>query len=266
MARLRLDRAVARCFDLTRSQAAAAIREGRVSLAGQVCRVPALQIEPGAGLMLDGRACSAAEGLRRRVFMLNKPAGVVCADRDRCAVTVMELFASEPRPWLLHPAGRLDADVRGLLLITDDGALIHRLTAPRHGIARVYEVTTAAPIPAAAAEDFARGLHHPQERRPYRSAVLEVLAPCRARVCVREGRYHEVKRLFECVGTQVSALRRVQLGALRLDERLQAGEYRRLEEEELEAVFEGAAAMTPPASPAASAAAGVMSDSTTRST
>lgn len=250
MTRLRLDRAAARCFDLTRSQAAAAIRQGRVSLAGRICREPAAQVAPEEALVLDGRACSAAEGLRRRVFMLNKPAGVVCADRDRRCATVMELFAGEPRPWLLHPAGRLDADVRGLLLVTDDGALIHRLTAPRHGIARVYEVTTSAPIPAAAAADFARGLHHPCERRPYRSAALEVLAPCRARVSVCEGRFHEVKRLFECVGTQVSTLRRVQIGALRLDEHLQSGEYRRLEEAELTALFAGAAAAPPDAAAA----------------
>ena len=235
--RERLDGLLALSLGLSRRQARALVREGLVTAGGKIARDPAYKPEPAELIGCPGRSFTAAEILRRRVFMLNKPAGCVCADRDGRHPAVASLFAGEPRSAELHCVGRLDLDTRGLLLVTDDGDLSHSVTAPRRGIAKRYLAAVRRPLRQSDVALFGAGLRHPGERKPYAPAVLEILSPTEARVTVTEGRFHEVKRLFECVGNELVALKRLSVGALRLDEGLPSGCYRRLSEEEIAAIF-----------------------------
>ncbi len=233
----RLDRAVSHAFGISRTIASRAIKAGRVAVDGQEASDPSLKIPKTATLSLDGEEVGVEEAFAKRVFMLNKPAGYVSADRDANFPTVAGIFAGEARGEDLHCVGRLDADTTGLMLVTDDGDLNHRLTSPRKGIVKAYEALTRDPIKPDAVKAFASGLRHPEEHSRYRPALLEITGERGAVVYVTEGRFHEVKRLFECVGNEVTELRRLSIGALRLDESLDEGEYRPLEQDELELLF-----------------------------
>lgn len=233
----RLDKCVAKVFSLTRTQAFGLIKNQRISINGQVVLDPALKISLDTLIALDDIQSSASEGFKKRVFMLNKPKDYVCADRDRQHMVVVGLFADEPRYEQLHCAGRLDIDTTGLIIVSDDGNLIHEITAPKKNIEKVYLATTNDEIPNTAIELFAKGLKHKEEAHRYKSAKLEIIDSHLGKVTVTEGRFHEVKRLFECVGLEVIELQRIQIGKLLLDENLDEGEYRDLSLDEIELIF-----------------------------
>lgn len=233
----RLDRAVSHAFGLSRTVAVRAVRARRVAVDGEVRNDPSLKIPKSATLSLDGDEVGVEQAFSKRVFMLNKPEGYVSADRDANFPTVAGIFSGEPKAEELHCVGRLDADTTGLLLMTDDGDLNHRLTSPKKGVVKAYEALTRDPIKPDAVKAFASGLRHPDEHSRYRPARLVITGEKSAMVYVTEGRFHEVKRLFECVGNEVTELRRVSIGALRLDPVLDEGEYRPLEDGELELLF-----------------------------
>jgi 16S rRNA pseudouridine516 synthase len=233
----RLDRAVSHAFGISRNYAAKVVKDGRVMVDGEVLTEPAAKIGKNATLSLDGDEMGVSDAFAKRVYMLNKPAGYVSADRDANFPTVAGFFAGEARPDTLHCVGRLDADTTGLLLMTDDGTLNHNLTSPKKGIVKAYEALTRDPIKPESVKAFASGLRHPEEHSRYRPALLEPTGDRSAMVYVTEGRFHEVKRLFECVGNEVTELRRLSIGALRLDENLDEGEYRLLDQEEIELLF-----------------------------
>lgn len=235
--KIRLDKGVAHGYGLSRSAAASVIRDGLVTVGGEVCTDPAVRI-PGDALICYGE-CSTTptDTFKKRAFMLNKPPGLVCANTDGNHPTVLGLFRNETRTEALHCAGRLDANTTGLLVVTDDGSLIHRITSPRKHISKVYLARTDRDIPQDAIQAFATGLHHPMERRRYRPVQLEIVEDRLAKVTLSEGRYHEVRRLFECVGLRVRSLTRIQIGSLALDEGLGSGEYRPLSEGEIELIF-----------------------------
>ncbi|SPT70162.1 pseudouridine synthase [Anaerobiospirillum thomasii] len=234
----RLDKCVAHVFDVTRNQAFSLIKNGRVSVDDKIICDPAFKISLEQKLCLDDEyEAEVAEGFATRVFMLNKPSDYVCADRDKRHLVAVSLFNAEPRYESLHCAGRLDIDTTGLLIVSDDGNLIHEITSPKKDIPKVYLAVTDDDIPLSAIKAFASGLKHKEESRRYKSAILEILEPRLGRVTVTEGRFHEVKRLFECVGLNVLELKRVAIGALSLDEDLQEGEYRALSAEEIEKLF-----------------------------
>ncbi|MDY6322195.1 MAG: pseudouridine synthase [Succinivibrio sp.] len=234
---LRLDKAVAHTFDLSRSEAARIIREGLVEAGGEVISDPAAKVAMDAVLSLDGNEGSASEAFAPRIFMLNKPAGMVCADRDSSHPLVLSLFSSEVRCETLHCVGRLDADTTGLLLVTDDGLYSHNVTSPKKGVVKVYEAQVLKDLREADVAAFARGLKHPEEQERYRSAVLQITGPRTALVSVTEGRFHEVKRLFECTDNEVVALKRLKIGTLELDPELDEGAYRLLSPAEAQLVF-----------------------------
>ena len=234
----RLDRAVSHAFGISRTIAARAIKAGRVAVDGQEAADPSLKIQKTATLSLDGEDVGVEDAFAKRVFMLNKPAGYVSADRDANFPTVAGFFQGEARSEELHCVGRLDADTTGLLLVTDDGDLNHRLTSPKKGVVKAYEALTRDPIKASDAKAFASGLRHPEEHSRYRPAQLVTTGEKSAVVYVTEGRFHEVNRLFECVGNEVTELRRLSIGRLELDDSLDEGEYRMLGKDELALLFE----------------------------
>lgn len=214
-----------------------AIRRGGVSVAGAVVRAPATPVPDGAEVRLDGVAV-APPG--HRYLMLYKPPGVVCVRGDGAHRSVFDLLRDELRSERLHVAGRLDADVTGLVLITDDGAWSHRVMAPRHKQPKTYLARLAEPLSAAAAAALSTGVLLQGEPRPTRPAEIEVLDDRHARLTVREGRYHQVKRMFAAVGNRVLALHRERIGALGLDPDLPAGAYRHLTETEVAAAVAAA--------------------------
>lgn len=229
---MRLDRFLSHAAGLTRSEAQRAIRAGRVAVDGAVARDPGLQVAGGAAVMLDGRPVSVRGP---RYLMLHKPAGCVCAATDGVHPTVLALLPEAERDGL-HVAGRLDLDVTGLVLLTDDGAWSHRVTAPRRKCPKTYRAGLAAPIADAALDGLRRGVRLRGEEEDTRPAAVERLAPDEVRLTVTEGRYHQVKRMFAAVGNRVRTLHREQVGPVALDPALAPGEWRALTAAEVDAL------------------------------
>ncbi|WP_158754053.1 pseudouridine synthase [Dyella sp. S184] len=176
------------------------------------------------------------------VLMLNKPFGVTCSRKDPGRV-VYDLLPPRynVRTPVLSSVGRLDRDTTGLLLFTDDGALLHRIISPKAQVAKVYEATLAQDLRGDEGALFASGtMLLETEKEPLAPAVLEVLGPRHARLTVTEGRYHQVRRMFAAAGNHVETLRRISVGGLTLGE-LPLGEWRALDVDEIASIFSSAA-------------------------
>lgn len=187
---------------------------------------------------VDGEPLDPPPGL---LLMLNKPVGYTCSKKDQGQI-VYELLP--PRFVLRDPAvstvGRLDRDTSGLLLLTDDGVLLHRITSPKSQVPKVYEASLARPLRGDEAKFFASGkLQLESEPEPLLPAELEVLEPQRVRLTLHEGRYHQARRMFAAVGNHVETLHRASVGSLTLGD-LKPGEWRALDESERAQVFAGA--------------------------
>ncbi len=226
---MRLDKFISQAAGISRSQVKKMLKQAAVSLDGKPVSNAAAQVSPHQRITLAGRALSLPDA---RYFMLNKPAGYVCARRDDRYPTVLELLA-EPAPHKLQIAGRLDLDTTGLVLLTDDGAWNHHLTSPRRACTKTYRVELAEPVAEAWVGAFAAGIQLQGESRPTRPARLQLLSPRRALLHLCEGRYHQVKRMFAATGNRVTALHREAVGAIQLDAQLQAGQYRQLTDAEI---------------------------------
>jgi 16S rRNA pseudouridine516 synthase len=228
---MRLDRAVSQATGLSRSQAQRVIRDGEVSVNGEVLSDPSLHIDAQAQIQWRGDAVEHVVG--PRYFMLHKPLEYVCAARDSRHRTVMQLL-DVASPASLHIAGRLDVDATGLVLITDDGDWSHRVTSPRHQIPKVYRAQLAEPLGEHDAAILAQGVQLKEEPEPCRPAIVERLAEREVRITVTEGKYHQVKRMFAAVGNSVLALHRERIGSIELDPDLAPGEFRLLTQSEVE--------------------------------
>jgi 16S rRNA pseudouridine516 synthase len=173
------------------------------------------------------------------LIALHKPEGFTCSTEDPGA-TVFDLLPARfaARKPGLHPVGRLDKDTSGLLLLTDDGAFAHRVIHPKSGCSKTYEVLLERPLEGHEGEWFASGTVMLRgETKPLLPALLEVGGPCAARITIREGRYHQVRRMFAAAGNHVRSLRRVSIGALPLPADLPEGEWRVLGEEDRQRVL-----------------------------
>ena len=229
---MRLDRYLTSVTSLSRKQARQQIRASSVRVNAEVRSDPRTHVRPDDCIELNGRPLRQA-GLR--YFMLHKPADVVCANRDAHHVTAIDLI-SDADSDQLQIAGRLDKDTTGLLLLTDDGQWNHRLTSPRHEHPKVYEVETLRPINDETIASFAQGLLLAADERPTRPADLTRYDKHRARLVLREGRYHQVKRMFEASGNRVVKLHRSAIGSIILDETLAPGDYRPLTPQEVDSI------------------------------
>ncbi|WP_449428132.1 pseudouridine synthase [Rhodanobacter umsongensis] len=209
-------------------------RSGRITNAdGEV--LYADDVVPHEVIRVDDEPLDPPPGL---VLMLHKPLGVTCSRKDPGRV-VYDLLP--PRYNVRTPAlssvGRLDRDTSGLLLFTDDGALLHRIISPKAQVTKVYEATLAQDLRGDEGELFASGtLLLETEKEPLAPAVLEVLGPRHARLTVTEGRYHQVRRMFAAAGNHVETLRRISVGGLILGE-LPLGEWRALDADEVALIF-----------------------------
>jgi len=220
----------------SRKQVAQLFREGRVTdAAGEV--LYADDQVAHADVRLDGEPLDPPHGL---ALMLHKPVGVTCSTRDPGRI-VYDLLPPRfrVRSPLLSTVGRLDRDTSGLLLLTDDGALLHRVVSPKSKLAKTYEATLAQDLRGDEAALFASGtLLLESEKTPLAPAMLEVIDPRHARLVLTEGRYHQVRRMFAAVGNHVQALHRSRIGGLTLGD-LAPEQWRALDDADLQRLFAG---------------------------
>lgn len=220
----------------SRKEVSRMFREGRITNAADEVLYADDQV-PHADIRIDGEPLDPPPGL---VLMLHKPAGVTCSTRDPGRI-VHDLLPPRfrLRDPLLSTVGRLDRDTSGLLLLTDDGALLHRIVSPKSRLAKVYEATLAHDLRGDEAALFASGtLLLESEQTPLAPAQLEVVDPRHARLVLTEGRYHQVRRMFAAAGNHVQALHRCRIGGLALDG-LAPGRWRALDAGDLERLFGG---------------------------
>ncbi len=230
---MRLDRYLAEMGAGTRSELKKAVRAGRVTVNGEKVKDSAAQVAEGDEVCLDGRRIVYEQYV---YYMLNKPAGVISATSDPREKTVLDLIDEGGRKDLF-PVGRLDRDTEGLLLITNNGELAHRLLSPRRHVDKVYFARLDGPVTEEEKRRFARGLVI-DETFTALPADLEILEPANeVKITIREGKYHQVKRMFETVGRKVLYLKRLSMGPLCLDGELPAGKYRRLTQGEVSAIM-----------------------------
>lgn len=228
--RTRIDRHLARHGFGSRSAVHALLRAGRVQVDGVSIRDAAAQIDPAREqVAVDGVRVQYREALH---VMLNKPAGLLTAARDASARTVMDILPDLFPAMNCMPVGRLDKDTEGLLLLTSDGQLAHRLLSPRRHIDKVYLAQVDARLDDADMRAFAGGIQLSDFRAM--PAELEILpGAMQARVTVQEGKFHQVKRMFHACGKDVVQLKRIAFGGVALDPALQAGQWRELLAQEL---------------------------------
>lgn len=230
MKSIRLDKFLADSQLGTRSEVKQLLKKGLVSVNGEIVKKPEFRIDPASDrVCFDGKEISSQQEV---YYMLNKPAGVVSATRDNHERTVLDLLPQKDRRPDLFPVGRLDKDTTGLLLITNDGALSHRLLSPRRHVDKTYFVRVNGRITEETVEAFQRGLDIGDEKITL-PAELKPLGDDQALVTIREGRFHQIKRMFHAAGCEVIALKRLTMGSLVLDESLPEGSFRKLTEEEL---------------------------------
>lgn len=228
----RLDKFLSASGAGTRSRVKELLKAGRVTVDGAAERDPGRKVDPDVQeIRLDGEILG---GRRRVVLMLHKPAGFVTATSDAHERTVMELLPPEYRHLELNPVGRLDKETEGLLLFTNDGALLHRLISPRQEVPKVYYARHEGNATREDVKAFTEGLLL-RDGTKCLPAVLEPLGPGESRITVREGKYHQVRRMMASRGMTVLYLRRQREGGLELGD-LPLGESRELSEEEIRAL------------------------------
>ncbi len=248
---IRVDKWLSQAGAGTRTQVKAMIRSGRVTVNGAVIKKADQKADEEKDVIcLDGRQI----GPRGLVYyMLNKPMGTVTAVSDKRERTVMDLLDLDKRD--LFPVGRLDKDTEGLLLITNDGELSHRLLSPAKHVPKIYEMLVSGRLDEGHVRQFLAGIDI-GEKKPCKPAVLKILSDgafalpdcvgedlkdtdlqssCTyASVQISEGKFHQIKRMFHAVGCEVLFLRRIQMGPLQLDQTLSPGMYRELKQSEID--------------------------------
>ena len=237
MAKIRLDKYLADMQIGTRSAVKEYIRKGRVRVNEAVVKSPEQKIDTETDTVLyDDKPVGYHT---YEYFMLNKPQGVVSATQDTKEKTVTELITERNRKDLF-PVGRLDKDTEGLLLITNDGDLAHRLLAPKKHVDKVYYAKIDGMVTEEDVKRFAEGIDIGAEEeemtRPAKLDIMKSAEESEIRLTIHEGKFHQVKRMFLAVGKEVTYLKRERMGTLCLDENLKPGEYRLLTEEEIENV------------------------------
>lgn len=227
---MRLDKFVADAAQLTRSAARGLIAKGRVTVNGQVCKKADCALREGDSVCADGKPLACEEYV---YIMLNKPAGVVSASADGRDKTVVDLVGGAFPRRQLFPAGRLDKTSTGFVLLTDDGAFAHGILAPKRHVPKTYRVVLDTPVTDEMVKAFAAGvtLADGQTMQPAR-LIPDEADPFAATVVLRQGVYHQIKRMFGVLDAGVNQLHRTAIGGLALDEGLAPGAWRLITPEE----------------------------------
>jgi 16S rRNA pseudouridine516 synthase len=262
---IRLDKMLGNLGYGTRSGIKQLVRQGAVTVNGERVKDPGIQVDPERdSVALDGETIRYRDTL---YVLLHKPAGVVSATEDLRDRTVLDLLDPEIAVFSPFPVGRLDKDTEGLLLLTNDGKLAHELLSPRKHVPKTYQALVAGEVGGREAEVFRQGVtlddgyvtmpaeltvlasanaeeaaSKPEMADPFRRVAADrslwagAGMVCWIELTIHEGKFHQVKRMFEAVGRQVIYLRRVSMGPLRLDPKLAPGEWRELTDEETESL------------------------------
>ena len=232
MANIRLDKYLADMQLGTRSQVKEYIRKGRISVNNNIIMSPNDKVDTKVDIILfDGRNISYEDF---EYYMLNKPAGVLSATRDKHAETVLDIIDGFTRKDLF-PVGRLDKDTEGLLLITNDGMLAHNLLSPKKHVDKTYFAKINVKVLPRHILEFAAGIYIEEDIKtlPAKLKILESGLFSEIELTIHEGKFHQVKKMFEKINTEVTYLKRISMGTLVLDEDLEPGEYRKLTELEI---------------------------------
>ena len=228
---MRLDKYLAETAQCTRSEAKTMLAKGRVQVNGAVCKKGDTQLKDTDTVAVDGAP------LRYQKFvylMLNKPEGVVSASTDKRDTTVVDLVGDAYPRRELFPAGRLDKTSTGFVLLTDDGGFAHDILSPRHHVSKTYTVTIDTPLTQEMRTGFAAGVTLADGTALSPAEVTALSADgCTVRVVLKQGVYHQIKRMLASRGKPVVYLKRLSMGSLTLDEGLSKGEYRMLTAEEI---------------------------------
>lgn len=230
---IRLDKYLADMSIGTRTEVKKLIRQGKVAVDGTIVKNPDIKIDIDIQSVICNGIAVTYEPYE--YYMLNKPAGVISATSDKTEKTVLDLVDSKKRKDLF-PVGRLDKDTEGLLLITNDGELAHRLLSPKKHVDKLYYARVEGVVGMEDIDAFAKGLDigEGEYTKPAKLVVLKSDVISEIELTIQEGKFHQVKRMFEAVDKKVIYLKRLEMGTLKLDEGLALGEYRPLTQKEIE--------------------------------
>jgi 16S rRNA pseudouridine516 synthase len=212
----------------TRRECARLVLSGAVQVDARICDDPDEDFDT-AGLVItvDGRGWPFHD---KALVLLHKPAGYECSTKPKHHPSVLSLLPAPLRTRGVQPIGRLDEDTTGLLLLTDDGKLIHRLTSPKHHVPKVYDVTCKHPVDERQLSALREGVKLDDEPLPVRAADAQSTGDCTLRLTLTEGKYHQVKRMLAAAGNRVEALHRSRFGSLALPADLAPGQWCWLDE------------------------------------
>ena len=232
MGKIRLDKYLADMGQGTRTEVKKAIKKGKISVNQEIIKNPEYKVDTQTDVVVaDGKKIVYEDLV---YYMLNKPQGVVSATEDKREKTVLDLIRDKKRKDLF-PVGRLDKDTEGLLLITNDGELAHQLLAPKKHVDKKYFVRLKTPLLEADRKHLEQGVDIGEDKLTMPSRVFFLNEEKdEVEIIICEGKFHQVKRMFQAVGNEVVFLKRLSMGSLVLDEKLQIGEYRLLTSEEIE--------------------------------
>ena len=228
---LRLDQYIADTGTVSRKDVKAAAKKGLISVDGKTVKDVSIRIDENTAEVIF---CGQKINWRKYVYvMLNKPAGYI-SSTEESDKTVMKLLPPEYSKMECFPCGRLDIDTVGLLIITNDGPLAHKLLSPRHHAEKTYYYHCAPEIGEAEAEKLCAGV----DIGDYvtKTSKVDMISGGEGYITLTEGKFHQIKRMFEAVGSSITYLKRVEFGTVKLDESLSEGEWRELTEKELEAL------------------------------
>ena len=221
----RIDKILSSQNIATRSEAKELIRKKKISVNGKIVLKPDEKFEPEtAEISVDSKVIS----VKKYVYiMMNKPAGVLSASNDKYAKTVIDLLPKELQRNGLFPAGRLDKDTECFILITDDGELAHKMLSPKSHVYKLYKAVVDKTLTDEDVTAFKNGINE------FLPADMKILDEHTALVEICEGKFHQVKKMFNAVGTNVTYLKRLRIGGVSLDEALETGDFRELSQNEI---------------------------------
>jgi len=230
--RQRIDKILASSGYGSRKEVKKLIKEGQVSVNGDIVTDAGLQVNPEEDIIsVAGQDLTYHEYI---YIMMNKPEGVVSATHDKKDTTVIDLLEGEYAHRQLFPAGRLDKNAQGLILLTDDGKLAHKLLSPKNHVEKTYYVEVEGKLDESDINAFARGIQLEDfVTLPAKLEILESGDISRCYVTICEGKFHQIKRMMQARGKEVVSLKRLTIGPLKLDEELNPGDWRELTEEEI---------------------------------